>query len=122
MLKVTKVAANRVDIDLSGELDAAAMEAGLQTLIGETNGVEHGRMLYTISDFHMPTLGALSVELQLLPKLFGLISKFDRCAVVAEEGWLRMTAELEGALFPGLEIRGFTPAEREQAEAWLSAP
>lgn len=121
MLTITKKSTNRVDIDLSGALDAEAMEHGLQELIADAASVHNGRMLYTIADFEWPTWGALSVELQLLPKLIGLISKFDRCAVVAEAQWMRTAAEIEGALFPGLEIKAFTPAEREEAEAWLEA-
>lgn len=119
MLKITKPAADRVDIELDGELDANAMEQGLQSLLGEAHGVTHGKMLYTIREFALPTFGALSVELQLLPKLFGLIGKFDRCAVVADAAWLRTVAEIEGALVPGLKIKGFAPEEREKAEAWL---
>ena len=120
MLTITKPAANRVDIDLSGGIDAEIMTAGLDDLIAKSEGVENGLMLYRISDFAMPTLGALGVELTRLPKLFGLLGKFDKCAVISKESWLRTAAEVEGAIFPGIEIKSFEPDNVDAAEAWLA--
>lgn len=121
MLRVTKPSPNRVDIELSGTLDADAMRAALDDLIAKSEDVTNGKMLYTITDFSMPSLGAIGVELQRLPKLFGLLGKFDRCAVLCDESWLRTAAEIEGALFPGIQIKSFERAEAEDAEAWLAA-
>ena len=120
MLNVTMPAANRVDIELSGTLDAETMRQGLDDLVAKSEGVIHGRMLYRITDFSFPSLGALGVELQRLPKLFGLLGKFDRCAVLSDEPWLRSAAEIEGKLFPGIEIRAFPLDQKTAAEAWLS--
>lgn len=121
MLTVTSQAPNRVDIEFSGTLDAEAMRAALDDLFEKSEGVTNGRMLYRVTDFALPTLGAIGVELQRLPKLFGLLGKFDRCAVLSDTGWLRTTAEVEGALIPGLEIKSFELHEAEEAEAWLAA-
>ena len=120
MLKVSKVAANRVDLELAGSLDADAMRTGLDDLIAKSDGVENGLMLYTITDFSMPTASAIGVEFQRLPKLFGMISKFDRCAVLSDQAWLRSAAEIEGALIPGLKIKAFELDQRTQAEDWLA--
>jgi len=121
MLPITKQAPNRDDIEFSGTLDAEAMSAGLDELFAKSEGVSHGRMLYRITEFSMPTMGAIGVELKSLPKAFGLLGKFDRCAVLADESWLRTAAEIEGALIPGLEIKSFRLNEAEAAEAWLAA-
>lgn len=121
MLKITKPAPDRVDIDLSGPLDSGLMRAGLDDLIDASEGVTHGVMLYRITDFSMPTLGAIGVEFARLPKLFGLLGKFDRCAVLSDTPWLRTAAEVEGKLFPGIEIKAFELDETEAAEAWLTA-
>ena len=121
MLTVTKPSPDRVDITLSGTLDADAMRAGLDELITLSAGVKHGLMLYRITDFSMPTLGAIGVEFQRLPKLFALIARFDRCAVVSDAAWLRKAAEIEGALIPGLTIKSFELPEAQAAEAWLAA-
>ena len=120
MLTITKPAPNRIDIEFRGALDAETMRLALDDLIEKSEGVTNGRMLYTIPEFSMPTLGAIGVELKRLPKLFGLLGKFDRCAVLSDAGWIRTAAEIEGALIPGLQIKSFELDDTEAAEAWLS--
>ena len=89
MLTITKPSPNRVDINLSGKLDAEMMREGLDDLIAKSHDVQSGRMLYTLPEFAIPTLGAFVVEVQRLPKLFGLLGKFDRCAVLSDAGRIR---------------------------------
>ena len=120
MLNVSKPSANRLDIELSGALDAEQMQVSLDQLIEEAEGITHGKMLYRIFDFEMPTLGAMAVEIYRMPKLFGLIGKFDKCAVLSDAAWIRTAAEIEGAVFPSLAIKSFGLAEAGSAEAWLS--
>lgn len=119
MLTITKPSANRLDIELKGVMDAELMAAGLDDLIAQSDGIEHGKMLYRIPEFSMPTAGAIGVELTRLPKLFALIHRFDRCAVLSDASWIRTAAEIEGALIPGLAIKAFEYDEPEAAEAWL---
>lgn len=119
MLSVSKPSANRVDIELSGTLDADAMRAALDRLIEQSQGVTNGKMLYRIADFEMPTLGAMAVELYRMPKLFSLTGKFDKCAVLSDTAWIRTAAEIEGAVIPSLTIKSFALADTEAAEAWL---
>jgi len=121
MLKITKPAPNRIDIEFSGTLDADTMRVALDDLIAKSEDVTKGRMLYTVTDFSLPTLGALGVELQRLPKLFALLGKFERCAVLSDTAWLRTAAEIEGAVIPGIEIKSFELDEAAAAEAWLAA-
>lgn len=122
MLTIDKRSDNRIDITLSGALDADAMRAGLHDLLDKAEGMEHGQMLYRIPDFAMPSLGAIMVELGLLPRLFSLLHRFDRCAVLSDAPWLRQTAEVKGAIIPGLTIRAFGLEEEAAAEAWLAVP
>jgi len=120
MFKITKKSAQRVDIELSGSVDADSMRIALDELIEKSEDVSNGCMLYKISDFSMPTLGAIGVEMTRLPKLFGLLGKYDKCAVLSDSNWLRKAATMEGALFPGLDIKSFEFDEIEAAEAWLA--
>jgi len=111
---------NRVDIEFSGKLDSDEMKTALDELTEKTRNIENGRMLYRVGNFELPTLGAIGVEFSRLPSMFGLIRKFDRCAVLADKKWIKTVGEIEGALIPGLEIRGFDPDESAAAEAWLA--
>lgn len=120
MLHVSKPSANRVDIELSGALDATAMRTALDELIEVSDGMNHGRIFYKISDFEMPTLGAMAVEMLRMPKLFGLINKFDKCAVLSDAQWIRTAAEIEGAILLSLKIRSFSLSEFGAAESWLA--
>ena len=120
MFKVLPNGANRLDIEIDGKLDSDDMKAALDELISQAKGIEHGRMLYRISGFQLPTLGAIGVEMSRLPELFGLIGRFDRVAVLAEKKWIQNASEVEGALIPGLTIKAFDLDQVVDAEAWLA--
>ncbi len=119
MFKVTKTGTNRLDIALSGKLDAEDMQKALDDLEKKSQDIQTGVMLYDVIDFHLPTPGAIVIEFSRLPSMFGLIRKFRRAAVLADKHWIQKASELEGMLIPGLEIRAFGRDQRSDAEAWL---
>ncbi len=121
MFKIVENGPNRLDIEMNGKLDARSMRTALDELISKSASITNGRMLYVINDFQLPTISATVIELSRLPSMFGLLKKFDRAAVLTDKTWLQRVSELEGALFPGLEIKAFSLDERAQAEAWLSS-
>ncbi len=121
MLKVKKVGPDRVDLELSGKLDTESMKIALDELIEKTEGIENGRMLYDVVDIHVPSLGAMAVELSRIPSLFGLVRKIKRTAVLTDKAWIQKISEFEGKLLPGAEIKGFDRDQREDAENWLSS-
>ena len=120
MFRVTPNGPNRIDIEFGGKLDSDEMKVALDELISNAKDIRHGRMLYRIDDFEIPTLGALGVELSRLPDLFRLIGKFDRAAVLADKKGVKTASEIEGALIPGLEIKAFNRDQEAEAEAWLA--
>ena len=120
MFTITPRGPNRLDVTVGGKLDGDAMRAALDELVTKSADIEHGRMLYRVGDFHLPTLAAIGVEMARLPELFRMISRFDRCAVIAEAHWIRSVSELEGLLVPIVEIRAFEPGQEADAEAWLA--
>ena len=122
MLEVTKLADDRVDIAISGKLDADAMAEGLDQLITASAEVNHGKILYTISDIGMPSFSAIAVEFKRLPALMGLLGKFDKVAVLSDIGWIKKAAEIEGAVIPGLAINTYDLEETDAAEVWLEGP
>lgn len=121
MFKIMQNGVNRLDIELSGKLDAEEMKIALDELVSKSKNIENGKMLYKIIDFHLPSLGAIGIEFSRLPSIFGLMKKFDRFAVLTDKTWLKKVSELEGALYPGLEIKAFNIDQKAEAEAWLSS-
>ena len=120
MFKVTRTAENRLNIQLEGRLDKEGMEVALDDFAKESEGIQNGKMLYTINDFQFPSLEAIGVELSRLPSLFRLINQFDKAAVITDETWIKHASELEGLFIPGLTIKAFTSSELDFAEQWLS--
>ncbi|WP_372864964.1 STAS/SEC14 domain-containing protein [Spongiibacter sp.] len=119
MITVTAVNKHRVDMTMESSLSKQDMQQALDDLFKLTAELEHGTMLYTISDFHWPSLGAVGVELAHLPTLIKTLKKFDRVAVLSDRPWLRRISEFEGHLIPGVEIRGFEADKQAEATAWL---
>ena len=121
MFKITPNGENRLDIEMSGKLNAEDMNIALDEFVKKSKDIENGRMLYKVIDFHLPSLDAIKIEFSRLPEMFGLMKKFDRAAVLTDKAWLKKVSELEGALFPGLEIKAFDIEQKAEAEAWLSS-
>lgn len=120
MFSVEKKGDDRLDIEMSGSLNSAEMRIALDELVRQSAHIENGTMLYDVVDFHLPSLGAIAIEFSRLPAMFGFMKRFRRAAVLTDKTWLKAVSELEGALYPGLEIRAFDRDRRAQAEAWLA--
>jgi hypothetical protein len=120
MFKIIQNGMNRLDIEMSGKLDAEQMRVALDELVSKSEHIEKGKMLYDVIDFHLPSLSAIVIEFSRLPSMFGWLKKFDRAAVLTDKTWLKRVSEFEGTLFPGLEIKAFDRDQKEQAETWLS--
>ena len=76
-------------------------------------------MLYTIHGIEWTTLAALGVEFSMMPRFFSLIARFDHCAVLCGESWIRGVARIESFVIPGLSIESFARGEEKTAQAWL---
>ena len=97
------------------------MKIALDELVSRSEKIENGKMLYKVIDFHLPSLGAITIEFFRFPEMLGLMKKFDRAAVLTDKTWLKTVSELEGVFFPGLEIKAFDRDQKTEAEAWLSS-
>ena len=120
-MNITKVSGNRVDVEFSGKIDRDQMTKVLDELFAAIADMDHGLLMYRIGELEMPTMGAIAVELKNLPKIFRLVQKIDRIAVVCDQGWIQTAAEIEGKLIPGLEMKSFDLDKEKEALEWLEA-
>lgn len=120
MFEIKQNDENRLDIKMSGKLNADEMKIALDELVEKSRNIENGKMLYDIVDYHLPSLEAIAIEFSRLPSMFRWIKKFKRAAVLTDKNWLKKASEIEGVLIPGLEIKAFDRDQRAEAEAWLS--
>ncbi|MEX1669833.1 STAS/SEC14 domain-containing protein [Zhongshania guokunii] len=119
MIEVIHNTGNRIDIFISGKVRSQDMTLALDTLIDESENIENGVMVYRIVDFKLPSLAALAVEFSRMRQLLKLMKKFKRIAVLTDKKWLKKASELEGKLFPYLEVKAFYFNDIELAEMWL---
>lgn len=119
MFKVILNGADRLDVVMSGKLNAEEMRIALDELVSKSRDIRKGTILYDVVDFHLPSLRAIAIEFSRLPSMLGFLKKFDRAAVLTDKTWLKKVSEFEGVLFPGLEIRAFGRDQKTKAEAWL---
>ena len=120
MIEIIKKGPNRVDLKLSGKIDADHMTRALNEIEEKCRDIENGVMMYDVIDFHMPSLQAIGIELSRLPSMFGIIKKFRKAAVITDKDGIKKVSEFEGMLIPNLEIKGFDLGKRAEAEAWLT--
>jgi SpoIIAA-like len=50
------------------------------------------------------------------------LHRFARSAVITEQEWVARIARAQARILPQIEIRTFTPAQRDEALAWVSQP
>jgi hypothetical protein len=121
MMSITKVSSNRVDVEFSGKIDREQMTKVLDDMFAAIADMENGLLMYHIGELEMPTMGAIAVELKNLPKIFRLVQKIDRIAVVCDQGWIQTATEIEGKLIPGLKMKSFDLNKENAAIEWLEA-
>lgn len=121
MFDITCDAKGFVRLDIGGKIDEDEMKEGLESFLSIVDAAAKTDFLYTIGNFEVPALQAIAVEMGYLPRLFGSISKIGKVAVVADQGWLRKAADIEGMVIPGLTIKTFEPDQTAEAENWLTA-
>jgi len=120
-MNLTKVSNNRVHVEFGGKIDRDQVTKVLDEMFAAIADRELGLLMYRIGKLEMPTLGAIAVELKNLPKIFRLVQKIDRIAVVCDQGWIQTATEIEGKLIPGLKMKSFDLNKENAAIEWLEA-
>lgn len=119
MYSISHPQPDQINLSLDGKLDAQGMRDLLDELLEMSRDMKDGKMLYTINEFKMPEFAALVVEMRYLPRMFSLLSRIDRVAVISDVEWIKKAALVEGKLLPGLTIATFNKGQEAAAQAYL---
>jgi hypothetical protein len=110
-----------VAMRVTGRVDEHDIERGIQAIEAALARNERISLLVEIEMAGM-TAGAFTRDLSYsLGKLRDL-HRFSRVAVVTSQDWLKALARVQDRILPHVEVRAFTPPEREEAMAWVSQP
>jgi hypothetical protein len=115
MITVDGSAADHVEISVAAPFTVADLSGAGADLrhLAETPALR--RVLVVVESIEMPKPKALWEDLKLTP----LISHIRWVALVTDIKWYAHLSELAGALWPGLTIKHFEPADADAALAWL---
>jgi hypothetical protein len=121
MIEVLPSSDTVVALRVSGRVDENDIERAIQVI--EAALVREERIaLYSELEISSITPGALARDLRYGLGMLRELHRFARAAVVTSQSWVRGIAQIEARIFPQLEIRVFTPEERDEALAWASQP
>lgn len=120
MITVNPADHERIDITVEGSVTKEDMQGFLDQFSAIAERMERGHILFTVTDFHWPSLGAIGFEITHLGQFLRAYRHFERAAVICDTAWIRKVSEWEGHLFSWIEIKAFTPDELELATNWLN--
>jgi hypothetical protein len=110
-----------VALRVTGRVDEHDIERGIQAIEAALDRHKRISLLVEIEITGM-TAGAFTRDLSYsLGKLRDL-HRFSRVAVVTSQDWLKTLAHVQDRILPHVEVRAFSPPEREEAVAWVSQP
>ena len=114
---------NVVALYMEGKLERDDIRRITEELDAKLDAHDRIRVYFEAGEFKGISARALWDDIRYGVRRFGdLARRVERVALVADQGWLRTLARLEDRLFPAVEERAFTRAEREEALRWIAQP
>lgn len=100
--KIEKADIDRVVAATKAKFDEAE-KLGIYVEVESLDGISFEALLEDLK-FALPNLG-----------------KFRKKAVVSEKQWMETTAAIGNRLFPGIEVKHFSPDETAEARTWVAS-
>ena len=121
MIEILPAPDHVVAFRVSGRVDEADVARAIEAVEGAL--ARHERIaLYAEVDFAGMSPGAFANDVRYGVSKLRELRRFPKAAVVTAQDWVRWAARVEGAILPQVEVRVFSPEEREAALAWASDP
>lgn len=119
MITVTPAAHGRIEITVEGTITKEDLQGFFDQFSAIAEQQDKGHILFTVTDLHWPSLGAIGFEITHMGQFLRAYRHFERAAVICDKPWIRKVSEWEGHLFSWIEVKAFTPDEQELAIHWL---
>jgi hypothetical protein len=120
MIEILKSPKHLVAMKLSGGLTAEDVTKAYTATDQALKENERVSFFAEIDESMNLTLEGLAKDVASGIGQFGKLSKYYRAAVVTGKGWVGALARVEGLVFSSIDVRVFSPEERDKAFAWAA--
>jgi stage II sporulation SpoAA-like protein len=120
MIEILESPKHLVAMKLSGSLKANDITKAYEVTEDKLKDNERISFFVEIDDSMAFTFEGLIKDLTEAVGQFGKLSRYYRAAIVTNKGWLGAMARVEGLMFSSIDLRVFSPEERDKAFAWAS--
>jgi hypothetical protein len=121
MLDVLNAPDHVVALRVSGRVEEQDIEVGIQAIEAGLHREDRLGVLVEV-DITGMAVGAFAKDLTYSLSKLRDLHRFSRVAVVSNQEWVRVVAQVQARILPFLDVRSFRPSEREEAMAWVSQP
>ncbi len=106
-----------VGAKISGKIEKSDLDQIIAAIEKKLQKVDKLGIYVELESFGGISFDALADDVK-----FGLanLNRFDKKAVVSAEEWVEKTAEFVDKIFSGIEIRHFSPEQKEEAKKWVA--
>lgn len=111
---------NYIEIKVSGQVTKEEFLETLEKIKPRMMHWQNIRILEVVENLEGVDGEAFIQDIRFAMKNIGLFRHFEKCAVVADEKWLRALTRAADPLMRA-EVRAYRPDQIEEARAWLLA-
>lgn len=119
MLELLDTPDHVVAFSLAGTLTGEDYDRIVAEVEGKLSRHQRIGVLVDLVSFEDLTLEAGAKDVAYSLKSLWRLNRFPREAVITDKEWVRTLARLADRLVPGVEVRAFSPPERDAALAWV---
>ena len=120
MIEVLPSAADVAAFRAVGTLTGDDYDLMLSTLDERLSRHERIGMFMDMTEFTDLTAEALAKDMRYAMAKLGQWSRFSRSAVITDKEWLKALVRIGSAMVPQVEVRTYSPDDREAAMAFVA--
>lgn len=116
MLELIEIAPDVLGVRIEGRISEEDMHGMIAVCREKMESAERIAVFVEVIEMGGISFSALVEDIRFA---FPNLKRFSKKAVVSDIGWHEPLAKIGDKLFPSIEVRHFTPDERDKALAWV---